>query len=264
MTLLVGVLCTNGIVIAADKQATHGAMGMQTIGQSITKINLVGTDTLFASSGRQGLGQQLEGVVRTKHSSFHKNDYHPAIQEVQKGFRDILDPALVTAHLAARVYGPEVAMDDATCACLLATRFKDGLKLVEISNQASVEYLTPELPFITLGSGKGTADPFLGFLRKVFWPSRSPSVVEAALAAYWTVKHAIDMKVRDVGFDVDVFTLEPKGSAYEGAQLDEAHLKEHEDFRIAAEQRLASLRGELESVSAPGATAPSEPPQLKP
>jgi len=60
------------------------------------------------------------------------------------------------------------------------------------------------MPFITMGSGKASADPFLGFLRKVFWPVAPPTIQEGALAAYWTIQHAIDMKVSGVGFGVDV------------------------------------------------------------
>ena len=69
--------------------------------------------------------------------------------------------------------------------------------------------MTKDMPFISLGSGKMSADPFLGFLRKVYWPSNLPTIQEAALAAYWTIRHAIDMKVLGVGFGVDVFTIEP-------------------------------------------------------
>jgi 20S proteasome alpha/beta subunit len=261
MTLLVGVLCTNGIVIAADQQATHGTMGMQTIGQAITKVTVVGGTALFASSGHHGLGQQLEAIVQANHTNYLKTNYHAGIQLLQRDFRVIVDPALNTAAIAARLVGG-VARDDATCGCLLAAPFKDDLKLIEITPQVAVECQIPEMPFVSLGSGKANADPFLGFLRRVFWPARTPTVAEGELAAYWTVKHAIDMKTQGVGFDVDVFTIEKSGSSYVARQLDAANLKEHEDFRMEAEKRLSSLRDELTAAAAPGATSPSEPPKL--
>ena len=36
--------------------------------------------------------------------------------------------------------------------------------------------MTKDMPFISLGSGKMSADPFLGFLRKVYWPSNLPTI----------------------------------------------------------------------------------------
>lgn len=263
MTLLVGVLCTNGIVIAADQQLTHGTMGMQTIGQAITKVTVVGGNSLFASSGHHGLGQQLEAQVQANHAKYLKENYHTGIQVLQKDFRSIIDPSLTTAAIAARLFGAN-AHADATCGCLLAAPFKDDLKLVEITPQVAVECQIAEMPFISLGSGKANADPFLGFLRRVFWPARTPTVAEGELAAYWTVKHAIEMKTPGVGFDVDVFTIEKSGSSYVAVQLDAAHLKEHEDFRMEAEKRMSSLRDELKAAAtpAPGAAAPSKPPEL--
>ena len=58
------------------------------------------------------------------------------------------------------------------------------------------------------------AAAFLGFLKDAFGPERLPTVRGATLAACWTVKHAIKMKVRNVGYDVDVFVLEPKGKDF--------------------------------------------------
>ena len=38
---------------------------------------------------------------------------------------------------------------------------------------------------------KPSADPFLGSLRKVYWPVElPPTIQEGALAAYWTIQHA--------------------------------------------------------------------------
>jgi hypothetical protein len=45
MTLLVGVLCSNGAVIAADRQAMHGAMGQMTVGQAVTKVRIIGSNS---------------------------------------------------------------------------------------------------------------------------------------------------------------------------------------------------------------------------
>ena len=47
MTLIVGVRCQDGVVLAADQQATHGVFGAPTIGQPVEKIRLLGTNVLL-------------------------------------------------------------------------------------------------------------------------------------------------------------------------------------------------------------------------
>ena len=252
MTLVVGIFCTDGIVVAADRQATHGALGQPTVAQPMTKVQVIGTDTLFAASGHVGLAQQLAEVIGRKRKDFDNQAYHGAIKHVQKDFRELIDPALNTAGLAARVYGQQVAMVPATCGCLLGAPFKKDLKLVEISPQASVELMTAQMPFITLGSGKGTADSFLGFLRDVYWSDRQPKLREGTLAAYWTVKHAIDMKIQGVGFAVDVFELTKPGTVPKARQLEDAELQEHDEFIKSAKDAMRSVGEALSTEPSTG------------
>jgi 20S proteasome alpha/beta subunit len=262
VTLLVGVLCSNGVVIAADRQATHGAMGQQTVGQSVTKVQVLNGEALYATSGHKGLGQQLCAIVESKQPEFKNQRYDANIVKLQEALRQVVNGALNTAGLATRVIG-NAAMSDAICGGLLAAGFKDGLKLVEISPQVQVEYMTNDLPFISMGSGKPSADPFLGFLRKVYWSMKLPTIQEGALAAYWTIYHAIDMKVPGVGFSVDVFVVETKAKTFTARQLDEAEIAEHADFMKAAED---ALRGVRDAMTAPStAETPAQtPPTLNP
>jgi hypothetical protein len=121
--------------------------------------------------------------------------------------------------------------------------------------------MTPDMPFISMGSGKPSADLFLGFLRKVYWPTNPPTIQEGALAAYWTVQHAIDMKVLGVGFKVDVFSVMPSSKTFTARQLDETELTEHAGFIEASEE---TLRGMRKSMTAPTTESPIEsPPSLK-
>jgi 20S proteasome alpha/beta subunit len=263
VTLLVGVLCSNGVVIAADRQATHGAMGQMTVGQSVTKVQVLNGEALYATSGHKGLGQQLCAIVNGKQPEFKNQRYDANIVKLQDALRPVVNGALNTAGMAARVLGQAVAMNDAVCGGLLAAGFKDGLKLVEITPQVAVEYMTPDLPFISMGSGKPSADPFLGFLQKVYWSTMLPTVQEGALAAYWTVQHAIDMKVPGVGFSVDVFVVEPKAKTFIARQLDEAEVREHTDFMKAAEEALRGVRDTMTATSATQAPAET-PPTLDP
>ena len=100
MTLLVGILCDGGCVIAADRQATHGAMGTQTVGQPTTKVSIIGGDTLFATSGKVGMGQQFEAIIQDKHKEFKTRKFRSADKLIQEHLRKVIDPALETARRA--------------------------------------------------------------------------------------------------------------------------------------------------------------------
>ena len=81
------------------------------------------------------------------------------------------------------------------------------------------------------------------------------------MVAYWTIRHAIDMKVLGVGFDVDAFTIEPSAKTYRARQLDDAEVAEHIDFIKECEQALRSVR---EAMTSPPDQRPVErlPPTL--
>jgi hypothetical protein len=230
-------------------------MGQQTVGQPVTKIRVIKGDTLFACSGHNGLGQQLTAIVDDKRPELTNQPYHKSIAKLQDHLRPLINKCLETAALAARVIG-NAAASDAICGGLLAAPFKDGLKLVEITPQVAVEYMTEELPFISMGSGKPSADPFLGFLRKVYWPTGLPTLNEGVLAAYWTVQHAIDLKVSGVGFEVDVFVVKPDGKAFVAEQLDDTVLTEHTDFMRASEEALRGMRDQMISTVQAAVEAP--------
>jgi Proteasome subunit len=262
VTLLVGVLCSNGVVIAADRQATHGGMGQQTVGQSVTKVQVINGEALYATSGHKGLGQQLHAVVDREQPGFKNQPYALNIFNLQQAVRPIVEAAFQTARHAAGVLGNAAAAGDCICGGLLAAGFQDGLKLVEITPQLGVEYMTPDMPFISMGSGKASPDPFLGFLRKVFWPTALPTLQEGALAAYWTIQHAIEMKVVGVGFGVDVFAAEPAETTYRARKLDDAEVDEHIDFIRAAEQALRGVPQALTETPKNAADV-AAPPTLK-
>jgi 20S proteasome alpha/beta subunit len=260
VTLVVGIFCSDGIAIAADQQRTEGAMGSVTVGQPVTKVQVIGTNALFAASGHVGLGQQLGSVVERNKSKFRENPYHSLIREIQTGFRALVEPAFKTAGEAARVIGHQAAQMDVVCHSLLAAPFKDGMHLVEITPNCQVESIGAAMPFICLGSGKNSADPFLGFLRKVYWPAKPPTLIDGALAAYWTVKHCIDMRVQGVGFEVDVFTLEHvTGAQPRARQLANEELIEHNGFISGAEDAMRNVRTAMTAPPDQG-PAPSEVP----
>src|SRR5437867_6343588 len=60
MTLVVGIKCSDGVVVAADSAATMGDGFTRTIGQQeVTKVHQLGQGGIFAATGSIGIAQVL-------------------------------------------------------------------------------------------------------------------------------------------------------------------------------------------------------------
>ena len=65
MTILIGVLCQDGVVIGADSSATFGAgPQFKTIEQKCKKIEIIEEKVIVAGTGQVGLGQRFNYVVQ--------------------------------------------------------------------------------------------------------------------------------------------------------------------------------------------------------
>jgi 20S proteasome alpha/beta subunit len=259
MTLLVGVLCTNGAVIAADRQAQHGNFAIQTVGQAATKIKPIADDMLYACSGPVGLGQQYAHILANEHVQLKNRTYHSATTLLQKKMREILDPAMVTAGHAAKIIGHGPAQADVLLGGLLAGIYKEGVTLTEISHQCGFEAMSTDLPFICIGSGKQNADPFMRFIWEVYFSGgQQPNVSEGSLVAYWTVKTVIDAKTSGVGYEPDVFVLEKVGKDFKSRQLSKQDMQAHDEFIGQACEAMRSIRDKMSGKSgAPGEDPPT-------
>src|SRR5689334_4651389 len=69
MTLIVGIKCSDGIVVGADGAATFGALGQQTIRQNVHKLTILSHKVIVGVSGPIGLGQRINGRVGDLYSN---------------------------------------------------------------------------------------------------------------------------------------------------------------------------------------------------
>ena len=63
MTLLVGIRCTDGVVVATDAAATFGVTGRYTITHPLIKIDIIDDAVIVATTGQVGLGQRFREIV---------------------------------------------------------------------------------------------------------------------------------------------------------------------------------------------------------
>ena len=266
MTLLVGILGPEGVVIATDRQVTHGAMGMSTIGQTGSKAQIIRSNAaLYASAGAIGIGQQICAGIDALDVKFHGRTCVQVVPDFQKVARAVIVPAFEVAQKSVAVIGHQATQQDAICSGLVAAKFADGIKLVELSPQGGCEIMTiASVPFICQGSGKGNADPFLRFLWDVYWTKGVPTMKEAILAGYWTVKVVTQLRTSGVGCGVEVYTLRNDGTKAIAEKVPESALGEHDEYINAVEDAMRGVRdqmmGKVQTTSTPAPPVPAQTP----
>jgi hypothetical protein len=237
-------------------------MGTATIGQAGTKVAIIRKgQALYASAGAIGLGQQICAGIDAIDAKFHTQQCVAAVANIQKAARAVILPAFEVANKAVPVLGHPATQQDAICGGLFATKFSDGIKLIELNAQGGSEILTLEsVPFICLGSGKANADPFLRFLWDVYWSKSPPSLKEAVLAGYWTVKVVTQLHTSGVGCGVEVFTLKHQGNLPIAEKIADSALDEHNEFIASVEEAMRGVRDiMLGKIAAPLAHPPPVP-----
>lgn len=250
MTLIVGILCTDGVVAASDSAATFTIPGMPTIGQQeMTKLHRLDESVLFSSSGAVGMAQLVANAIRT---SWRNNEFRnfqqpeQAMQLIGTKIAQLVSPFLQTANLTRPLIG-DCSMS--LCKSLVAMPVNHEPCLFNFDYNGAPERATNELPFIALGSGQPIADPFLALLKRLLWATTSPTLAEGRLAAVWTIDHVRLTNPGGVGGKIQLATLSAESRGSSAARqprvtlLSEGDIQEHlEQIRAAEDALTKELR----------------------
>lgn len=245
MTLLVGVLCKDGAVIAADRQASTANIGVPA-----RKISLVGPNSVFAPSGSPAVGQRVRSVLSGLDARATSLKYAEAVPVLN---RAIVDEALIPSYQVPKAMG----ISPPSFSCLFASKFRDGAHLAIVDQYGNFMEMDDHSPLGCLGSGDSHGLSFLTFMRSVFFAETAPSLSEGALVAYWTVQFAIELQALHVGLGADVCVL-PRGE--DARILSPEELKENDELIGEIRKSMLSVKDRMGRAIAPRNIPP--PPTL--
>lgn len=263
MTLIVGIRCTDGVVMAADGAATYGSLGRRTIRQSTRKLEVVRDSIVVGVSGPVGLGQLItESIGELSTGGFFSPRRSP--EDVMRKLREELwedvGTALEYAQVAGGVIGNSAA-DSAISHTLVACWLGQGPTLIQLDQQCAPEKASDDLPFVAIGSGQSIADPFLAFLKRHFWPDDTqPTLADGKFVACWTLEHAIKTAPGGISYPYEVAVV-GGASAQEATarKLAREELYEFQQHVSDVSEHLASYRDRL--VGETGEEEVSPPPE---
>lgn len=201
MTVLVGVRCTDGVVIGADSIATS-AMGQLPLIhlEAESKIQIFNGAVIVATTGAVGFTQRLHFHIEAaiKGGVFTNFTALEATANIPKRFLPDLQGSNATKW----------GNDGLRFGGLVAAAVKDGPFLAEFgTTDFQPEIKTGKLFFVSMGSGQMLADPFLAFVCRVLWGSTMPDVDHGKFGVYWVLAHTIKLAPGQVGPPIRLATL---------------------------------------------------------
>lgn len=263
MTLIVGVKCSEGIVLGADSAATYATqLGQPTIRQeTVSKLHIANNKIVVAVSGPVSLSQSYGDEVDAYLVSKGLKVGWRNIAEAKKGLCDMFwkhaGPAWEKAAIVARAVGG-AAQSECLHSSASAFAIGDEPHLVQFSTQCNPEEVTQDLPFVALGSGQASADPFLAFIRRIFWSSGLPSLIDGQIATVWTIDEVIKTNPGGVGGDVKVSVLKKndKGN-WVCDLLSDQQIDEHRQLIADIESRMRVAASSTPSLPIPVPPTPT-------
>jgi ATP-dependent protease HslVU (ClpYQ) peptidase subunit len=246
MTLIVGVKCTDGIVIGADSAATYTTQlgQQQTIRQeTATKLHITLNKVVIGVSGpiafSQCYGDEIDSYIRSTGSKVTWKNVQEAKTKITELFWKHARPAWERAETVAKVVGPGTAISECNHSSAAAFAIGDEAHLLQFTTQCQAEEVTQDLPFMTLGSGQVTADPFLAFIRRIFWPDSLPGLLDGQVATVWTLDQVIKINPGGVGGEVQIVVLkkDEKGH-WRCDNLSSEEINNHRQYIADIERRM--------------------------
>lgn len=172
MTVIVGLLCEDGVVIGTDSSMTFSAgPSFRTIEQSTKKIFVMGDDLIYAGTGQVGLGQRFNAVLAKIKGDFKQ--------------RSPIDVGKTIASQMVKDFA-ETGVQQNSFGALVGFSCATGLQLAEFAiADFQPELKTPEMWFCSMGSGQPITDPFLAFLKRSFFKGLRPKLNEGTFLVSW-------------------------------------------------------------------------------
>jgi ATP-dependent protease HslVU (ClpYQ) peptidase subunit len=262
VTLIIGIKCSDGVVVGADGAATFGNLSQTTIQQPVRKLTVVDGQMIVGTAGPVAIAQVYATEVArlSKSGRFTKNPER-ILTDVRDAVWPYVEKEWNAAGVVSRAMGPH-AMQAAASHSVLAAGVAGQASLFQFNHQCSPEEATRDLPFISIGSGQPLADPFLAFLRRIFWTDALPVLAEGILATLWGLEHAILTNAGGVARPVQVTTLArgKDGKAWVATELTPEELTEHYQNIKEAEQALAGYKHAQKAAGVIETEVPSPPP----
>jgi len=198
VTLIVALVCKDGIVMASDGQVTLQSSGGP-VRQSAIKIKRFGKSILWSGSGRVAFIQRIEKALDSLPSKSKQSSIEKLRQEIIDIIYELRRKAL-TRSIA--LYGGEEGKEKASYADTLFCGFEKGKpKIIHVTADAEDEDIE-EFGYAASGIG----DTFAYTLLRGK-DVKSLSCEEGKVLAYKVIRESIDVGAFGLGEPIDIWVI---------------------------------------------------------
>ena len=225
MTLIIGVRCRDGIVVGADSITTYGSEIEQEVND---KIQYIACDAVIAAAGAVGMSQLIKVKLCRNWKRITKlNDAGAARNAISELMWSEVRPAMERTSEAKQLLEVDDSIfSNVLCNSLIAFPIKDVPALFAFDECAQSIEVTLESPFFSIGSGSFQADPFLAFIKRIFWSDSAPEKTsDGVFCVLWTLDHVSRVNAGlGVGGRPNVVVLKIIDSAWQAERLNDHYL----------------------------------------
>ena len=249
MTVIVGVLCEDGVVVGSDSSATFSASSLPTIEQRVPKTFVVGNDLIFAGTGQGGLSQRFGNILsrlRQDANFFASDRFNIATAICRTALQDFNSTFAQPGQLGA----------------LVAFACQNHFHLCEFSGaDFQPEHKDGNTWFVTMGSGQLIADPFLAMVKQAFFSDQQPRLREGIFAVTWALDHTIRFNTGGINGPSQIAVLSRNnGGTLVARLLDSNEIGEHLESVKGIQAHVAAYREILNgNVLEPAPQSPAPP-----
>jgi Proteasome subunit len=251
MTIIVGVRCTDGVVVGSDSIATSaaGPTPVMQIGSN-NKIEIFDGKIIVATTGSVGYKQRLQIIVRQAVNGGVFNNFKKdrLCQHISSKLLLDLQSSLAPRHpTMGFMFG-----------AIMATVIDNSPCLIEFSTtDFQHEFKEHKLFFVSMGSGQPLADPFLAFVSRVLWKDTLPDVKLGRFGLYWVLAHTIKHAPGLVGDPICLATLSKPANEWMAAETTDD--QEAAEFIASVEARIGESIVAAQEVIQPAAPPVPQP-----
>jgi 20S proteasome alpha/beta subunit len=277
MTVLVGIACSDGVVIGCDSAELAGRAGHYTIErqEGVFKIELIGSDVITAYTGATGLSQrfndQVTSSIKLLKQKFVRTAPVPGIGyvgtplerflslNVQPGQvpYDVLNPVGIGRAIAQAVIGDfqgtQSTYQNANgwgLGALFAFVKEDKPQLIEfdhvqfhpqLKGQPDPERADKDRNWraVSMGAGKQLADAFLAHSYRLLFGDKVPTIERAKLVIVWTINHVCRYNPGWVGGATHLAVLKQVDGIW---RVQHENVEETQEQMVALEEHITSFR----------------------
>jgi 20S proteasome alpha/beta subunit len=234
VTVVVGIYCDNGIVIASDSALTINGVIEQSYPK---KIACLEPNLVVGFAGDLGFAQRYRQVLT--------DIWNPqTIREIESipthKIINLFCIGGINEYLSTQQSGVQVNIPTSF---IIGFAHNGEHKLIVLQNGAfQPVVINKNLPFVSVGSGSYITDTFLGFARKVFWQGQEiPSLPTGIFSAIMALNLAVDINSGGINAPIHVAVLQKNANGqYSCNKLNDDEVDQHQENCKAAINHFAS------------------------